>query len=75
MALVKVGGVSNHPAPNGLTSTATWNGLERGDKVRVRGRHGTFSFYEHTCNDLGHEWVTVYGTQFVSVAPDAIRKA
>lgn len=72
-----VAGGPSVPPPNGLRSVPQWDGLQRGDKVSVDGRRGTFTFYDYTTTDAGEEWVTVYrnGTGFVSAYPENVRKA
>lgn len=80
MALVKVESNGEaHASPNGTHSQPSYDGITRGDHVKITGRKGKWTFYEHTTNDLGAEWVTVYGPipggQFTSVSPDRIRKA
>ena len=70
-----VAGGPSVPPPNGLRSVPEWEGLQRGDKVRVRGRKGTFTFIEYTTTDAGEEWVTFYGIQFESALPENVRKA
>ena len=76
MTRVRVsGGGDVPPPPNGLRSVPEWEGLRRGDKVRVRGRRGTFTFIAYTTTDAGEEWVTFYGTQFESTFPEHVRKA
>lgn len=83
MSLVKVDGRSTHPAPNGTTSTPEWGGFTRGDKVKIHGHRGSWTFYEYTTTDHGEEWVTVYGgdsnplgnRQFTSVYPEQMRRA
>lgn len=79
--LLRVRGGSD-ASPLGVVSQPEWHGFTRGEVVRISGRKGHYTFYEHTRTQRGAEWVTVYGgskhadgtRQFVSVLPDRIHK-
>jgi hypothetical protein len=81
-SLMKVEAGPTKSVPLGVVSDSSWNGFVRGEYVKIDGRPGTWTFYEHTRTLLGATWVTVYGgsaqadgaRQFVSVEPERIRK-
>lgn len=61
-----------------LVKDRIWNGISKGDPVRVRGWRGVWLFHERVHNTTnGDEYVTVYGeirTNLRCVTPDRITK-
>ena len=56
-----------------------WNGIVKGDAVKVRGERGNFTFLSHTTNGKGQSWVDVYGgsggqAMFRAFSSDRIKK-
>jgi DNA-binding XRE family transcriptional regulator len=48
---------------DGVTRAQSWNGMNRGDPVRVQGQSGTFRFVYHHV-DPTQEYIEVYGPTF-----------
>lgn len=51
--------------PEGVTRTGQWNGINRGDPVKVRGLKGTFRFIFHHV-DPTQEYLEVFGPVFTA---------
>lgn len=49
----------------GVIRTGEWNGIRRGDPVKVRGEKGTFRFIFHHIDDT-QEYLEVYGPVFTA---------
>jgi hypothetical protein len=62
------------------TISERWQGLTVGDRVRVAGLRGTFTFARHVRQADGTEWIDCFGgldqhRMFRSFSPDRVRPA
>ena len=60
------------PTPNGTVTLSEWQGIKRGDKVRVRGVRGERTFHGHVTTQAGNTWVNVYRGQFETANPEDV---